>query len=56
MAHVRLVEHVSKKCVELVFVLPISLTIPPNTLKQHLTYMFFNPKIGEMFVDETING
>jgi hypothetical protein len=41
-----------KKHVELVSVLLVSLTVPPNTFKQHLAYMFFRPKVGEMFIDD----
>jgi hypothetical protein len=44
---------IPKQHVELVCVLVINLTIPPDIIKQHLPETFFHPKVGEMIIDET---
>ncbi len=38
--------------VELVSILHVQIVIPPNIFKQHLPKIFFQPKIGEMEIDE----
>jgi hypothetical protein len=46
-----LVKHVYV-LVELIFILLVQITIPPDTFKQHLPYTFFQPKVGEMEIDK----
>jgi hypothetical protein len=60
-AHVnKLVEHVfeplvsSDVPVKSVFVRPIKIVIPPDTFQRHLLETFFQLKMGEMEIDETL--
>jgi fumarate reductase subunit D len=44
---------VLKQLVEPICVLIVNLTIPLNTIKQHLLETFSHPEEGEMIIDET---
>jgi len=45
---------VPKQHVELICVLVVNLTIPPDTIQQHLPETFLHPKVGEMIINETL--
>jgi hypothetical protein len=49
--HSSITKPFTKQHVELICVLVINLTIPPNIVKQHLPKTFFHPKVREMIID-----
>jgi hypothetical protein len=43
------------KPVKSIFILHVQIAMPPNIFKQHLPKIFFQPKVREMGIEETIS-
>jgi hypothetical protein len=67
LANLNLVEHVFVPIVSIfilpiqydkpfksIFILHVQIAIPPNTFKQHLPKIFFQPEVGKMEIKETL--